>query len=251
MTVSLLIPAYNEAKRLGPFLQSIANFIQRHPSIIDEILVINDGSTDQTAVEAEKYQSSLAMLRVIKHEKNQGKGAAVKTGVMQTKGDLIIFIDADGATPIDELPKMVQALQSSDIAIGNRWMKGSRTQRHSFLRRLSGWVYRQYMRLFGLGKIDTMCGFKGYHRSVAQDLYKDLQEPRWLFDTEITYRALRRGYRITNFPIAWQSKEGSKLSTRTLLMSALQIWPLIRRIHRTEKNKKVRPVNKGAERDTL
>ena len=146
-------------------------------------------------------------------------------------------MDADGATGIDELPKMTAALASADIAIGNRWMQGAKTERHSLLRQFSGFMYRNYMTLFGLGDIDTMCGFKGYKASVAKDLYKDLIEKRWLFDTEIAYRAICRKYTVKNFPIFWESKDGSKLDTGTLIKSALQILPLIMKIRREEMHK--------------
>lgn len=218
MRLSLVIPAYNEAKRLPAFLGSIRNF-----KGIDEVIIIDDGSTDGTGQVAKGFT-------VLRHEKNRGKGAAVKTGVMAATSDLIIFMDADGATPITELPKMIEALKTADIAIGNRWMPGAKTERHALLRKISGFTYRKYMSLFGLGEIDTMCGFKGYHAPVAKALFKDMQEERWLFDAEIAYKAVQKGYKIKNFPIAWTSKDGSKLDTKTLLKTALQIWPLIHKI---------------------
>ena len=228
MKVSLIIPAYNEAERIAPFLKSVADWQNQHPNQFHEIIVVDDGSTDSTAAIAQTLE--VEPLRLIRHEKNRGKGAAVQTGVFAATGDYIVFMDADGATSIDQLPKMENALQNHDVGIGNRWMPGAKTERHSVLRRLSGWIYRKYMALFGLGDIDTMCGFKGYRRAVARDLLEDLQEERWLFDTEIAYKAFQRGYSVKNFPINWESKDGSKLDTRTLLNTAFQIWPLINKI---------------------
>ncbi len=236
MTVSLIIPAYNEEKRLVPFLEKILQYLRRHPNEIKEIIIVNDGSTDDTANTARHYQTKINRLKVIAHSTNQGKGAAVQTGVMASRGDYIIFIDADGATPISELPKMIEALEKTDIAVGSRWLAGAKTERHSWVRQLSGWTNQTYMRLLGLGAVDVMCGFKGYRRAAALDLFKNLQEKRWLFDTEIAYKTNLRGYKITNFPIRWTSQDGSKLSTITLLKSALQIWPLTRRIKRQEKH---------------
>jgi len=230
MKTSLIIPAYNEAKRLRPFLISISKYYQRHSQDIHEIILVDDGSSDQTLKIANKFKSRLPILKTIARSKNQGKGAAVRAGVLAAKGDQVVFMDADGATDISELPKMIQALRSSDIAVGNRWMPGAQTQRHSSLRALSGWLYRVYMKLFGLGQIDTMCGFKGYQKPVARKLFKDLIENRWLFDTEVAYKSIRLGFKTTNFPIRWESKDGSKLTTRTLIKSALSIWPLIRKI---------------------
>ena len=234
MNVSLIIPAYNEERRIVPFLASIEVFNKKNPSILYEVVVINDGSTDATVSVAQEAGKSLPNFQIISLEKNSGKGAAVQAGVLAARGDYIVFMDADGATGIHELPKMIEALKTADIAVGNRWMEGAQTERHSLLRKLSGFMYRNYMAMFGLGSIDTMCGFKGYKNSVAKDLYKDLQEKRWLFDTEIAYRAVQRKYYVQNFPIQWESKDGSKLDTATLLKSALQIFPLILKIRREE-----------------
>lgn len=234
MSISLIIPAYNEERRLAPFLTTVAHYVRRHPNDLKEILVVDDGSTDATGRIARQHQTRLARLKVIRHSQNQGKGTAVRSGIMAARGEAIVFMDADGATPIGEVPKMIQALKNADIAVGNRWMRGAKAERHSPIRRLSGWANRTYMRLFGLGATDVMCGFKGYQRSVAHDLFKNLQEERWLFDTEIAYKAKRRGYTVANFPIRWTSQDGSKLSTFTLVKSALKIWPLIRRIKKAE-----------------
>ena len=230
--VSLIIPAYNEEKRLGPFLSSLAGMIRQHPNMLYEIIVVDDGSKDKTAQVAQAAISRLPILRVIKQEKNQGKGAAVKTGVMSASGDIIMFMDADGATDAAEIPRMLQAFaeKTPDIVIGNRFLPGAKTDRHSLLRRFSGFTYRSYMRLFGLGQIDTMCGFKGYKKDVAHFLFSNLMEERWLFDTEIAYKAVKNNYHIINLPITWESKDGSKLPTNTLIKSAFQIWPLIRRL---------------------
>ena len=234
MKVSVVIPAYNEEERLPPFLDSIESFHKDNPDLLKEVLVVNDGSSDRTADVAAAYTNRIPGYQVISLPQNQGKGAAVQTGVLAAQGEYIVFMDADGATAIGELPKMITALNKAQIGIGNRWMKGAKTERHSMLRAFSGWAYRTYMRLFGLGSIDTMCGFKGYHREVARDLFKHLIDKRWLFDTEIAYKAVRRNYSIINFPIEWESKDGSKLGTGTLIKSALHIWPLIRQIDRHE-----------------
>jgi dolichyl-phosphate beta-glucosyltransferase len=232
MTLSLVIPAFNEEQRLRPFLTSISEYLGQHPLVIDELLVIDDGSTDQTAAVANAFKKQLPRLSVIQHVENQGKGAAVQTGMLAARGEYIVFMDADGATSITELPKMIEALRSAQVAIGNRWMAGAKTARHSFMRAFAGWANRQYMQLFGLGEIDTMCGFKGYHRDAAHRLFNNLLEKRWLFDTEIAYKAKRLGLSIKNFPISWESKDGSKLSVLTLVKAAFAIWPLIHRLNR-------------------
>lgn len=229
-TVSLIIPAYNEEARLAPFLTSLQKFSQSHPGLISEIILVDDGSRDTTVQVAQTFQAQLPNLKIEKQPVNKGKGAAIKRGVEVATGDYIIFMDADGATDAQELPKMIDALNKADIGIGNRFMSGAQTTRNSPLRSLSGFVYRTYMSLFGLGSIDTMCGFKGYKKHTAKDLFSHLLEERWLFDTEIAYKAVHKKYSIINFPITWESKDGSKLPTSTLLKSAFQIFPLIQRI---------------------
>ena len=234
MTISLVIPAYNEEKRIIPFLKSIKEELERSPQLLSEIIVVNDGSTDSTAKVVSQFADIMPSLTLLDLKENQGKGGAVQAGVMKSTGDAIVFMDADGATPASELPKMAKELAQSDIAIGNRWMPGANTERHSFLRQFSGWLYRNYMALFGLGAIDTMCGFKGYKNEVAKDLFSDLIEKKWLFDTEIAYKAVKRGYSIKNIPIEWESKDGSKLDTVTLIKSALAIFPLLQKINTLE-----------------
>ena len=236
MKLSLIIPAYNEESRIGPFLDSIAEYFKLHAEYNAEVIVVDDGSRDNTVKVSAESGKAIKNFNIISLPQNRGKGAAVRAGVMASQGDQVVFMDADGATGIDQLPKMMYALESADIAIGNRWMKGAKAERHSLLRALSGFLYRNYMRLFGLGSIDTMCGFKGYQSHVAKDLYENLQEKRWLFDTEIAYKAVQQKYRIRNFPIAWESKDGSKLDTKTLIKSALSIFPLIMRIRKLEKS---------------
>lgn len=228
--ISLIIPAYNEEQRLGQFLTDIRTFTNANPAMLTEIIVVDDGSTDQTIDVVNSHRDNFSKFQILKHQTNQGKGAAVKTGVMAAQGDLIVFMDADGATPITELPKMISALQSNDIGIGNRWMAGAKTERHSPLRQFSSRIYRTYMTFFGLGAIDTMCGFKGYRHDIAKKLFANLQEKRWLFDTEIAYKSVQASYTIKNFPISWESKDGSKLDTKTLIKTAFEIYPLIKRI---------------------
>lgn len=233
MNTSLIIPAYNEEKRLPAYLEEIISYAKNHPKHISEVLVVDDGSTDKTAEIIKRYEPQVNLIQL---PHNQGKGAAIRAGVQKARGDAIVFLDADGATPITEMPKMVEGLGHADIAVGNRWMNGAHVQKSTALRHLAGWIYMVYMSMFGLGGIDTMCGFKGYRADVAKKLFSNLIEKRWLFDTEIAYKAVRANYTVKNFPIEWESKEGSKLTTSTLIKSGFQIFPLIQKIRRQERS---------------
>lgn len=230
MTVSLIIPAYNEAERLPAFLEDLVTFFRKAPpGTFLEVMVVDDGSTDRTTAVAKTFTNRLP-LRVIRLAENRGKGAAVRTGVLQTHSDAIVFLDADGATAPTELPKLLAALQRVPIAVGNRWMRESHVEDREPFRAVSGWIYRTYVDLFGLRGIDTMCGFKGFRRDAAHALFATLREERWLFDTEIMLRARRRGYAIENVPIRWTSKHGSKLNLRALIRSTFQIPFLAARV---------------------
>lgn len=231
MTVSLVIPAFNEEGRLPAFLESLARFHAEYPSFLAEVIVVDDGSTDRTIRVTESFRDRLP-LRVTGFAINSGKGAAVRAGVHEAAGDAVVFMDADGATAPSELPGLVSALNRSPIAVGNRWMSGSRVIGREPVRAVSGWVYRQYMAVFGLAGIDTMCGFKGFRRDVARALFERLQDSRWLFDAEIMLRARRRGYAIASVPITWTSKHGSKLTFRTLVRSFFALPLLARRVAR-------------------
>lgn len=232
MKVSLIIPAYNEEKRLPEFLDSVIAYKRQHPDRIYEVVIVDDGSTDSTRMYVQRQVSQNTNLTLVTLPENKGKGVAIREGINVATGDVVVFIDADGATPIAEMPKMITALGSADIAVGNRWMSGAHVHKSTALRHFAGWAYKIYMGMFGLGSVDTMCGFKGYKLSVAQDLFSNLIEERWLFDTEVAYKAAQQGYTVQNFPIDWESKSGSKLNTFTLVKSGLRILPLIRKIRK-------------------
>lgn len=220
--LSLIIPAYNEEERLGTFLDDLVRYQSHMTGYLHEILVVDDGSTDGTAALAERYAERLP-LTIIRLRENRGKGAAVRKGVLAATGDAVVFMDADGATPPDELPKMRQALDRFPIVVGNRWVPESQVTDRAPFRAFSGWVYRTYVGLFGLRGIDTMCGFKGFRREVARSLFAHLLHERWLFDTEVMLRARRRGVPIAHIPISWTSKHGSKLRPAALARSFFEI----------------------------
>lgn len=220
--LSLIIPAYNEEGRLGAFLDDLARCQSRFGYFLQEILVVDDGSTDHTAALTETHARRLP-LTILRLPTNRGKGAAVRTGIFAATSEAVVFMDADGATPPDALAAMSHALEAFPIVVGNRWIVGSTVSDREPLRALSGWVYRTYVGLFGLRGIDTMCGFKGFHRQVARSLFVSLLHERWLFDTEVMLRARHHKIPIGSVPISWTSKHGSKLQPSVLAKALFEI----------------------------
>ncbi len=238
MELSVIVPAFNEEKRLPVLLEQFNGLLRRPEGrCVLEIIVVDDGSTDGTAGIVRRAAEADSRIRLVGLAANSGKGAAVKKGVFEAAGGQLVFLDADGATSADELPKMADALSSSDIVVGDRWSRDSKVFGQSPLRAVSSRLIRAYMSCFGLGGIDTMCGFKGFRTDVARKLFADLRETRWLFDQEILYRARLSGYRIESLPIAWTSMQGSKVKLSTLASAALRLPAVLLRAKKDVKNR--------------
>jgi dolichyl-phosphate beta-glucosyltransferase len=235
-SLSIVLPAYNEAERIGPALDELfAYLITAHglPHPI-EVLVVDDGSADGTAdivSSRPEAAGSLAgiSLRVLTVP-HGGKGAAVRAGMLAASGDLVIFADADMATPPDQLPLIVDALGSHDVALGSRIQPDGSDMRASQpgYRRLLGKTFHLLASLWVVGPVkDTQCGFKGFTRAAAQDLFARQQITSIVFDVELVFLARRRGYRISIVPIRWFDVRGSRMRASGRL--ALQVaWDLFR-----------------------
>lgn len=212
--LSIVIPAYNEEVRILPTIGAVAS----HVSGLGfpwELIVVDDGSTDRTVELVEGL--GFANLRVLKAEKNEGKGSAVRRGMLAARGKYVLFDDADNSTPIEELEKLLVKLDQEgyDIAIGSRAAAGAREAHRSPLRRMMSaglrWLVR---RVFRIGVRDTQCGFKMYTREAARRLHTAQTIPGFSFDLEILYLASKLGYRIAEVPVAWVDAPGSKVDTR-------------------------------------
>jgi dolichyl-phosphate beta-glucosyltransferase len=239
-SLTLVLPAYNEAKRLGPALDELFGYLDAptpenvHPLI--DVLVVDDGSTDGTAElvtarpEAARPvgggDAHLGLLRV----SHAGKGSAVCAGMLAATGDLVVFADADMATPPSELPKLVAALDTSDIALGSRIQADGSDMRATQprYRRLLGALFHLLASVWVVGDVkDTQCGFKGFTREAAQDLFPRQRITSIVFDVELIHLARRRGYRIAVVPIRWQDVRGSRMRPGARL--ALRVgWDLFR-----------------------
>lgn len=246
-TLTVVLPAYNEADRIGPALDELFGYLRRRddhgrdgapgaaslPAAI-EILVVDDGSIDETAalVDARPERAGpaegvrLSVLRV----PHGGKGAAVRTGMLAATGDLVIFADADMATPPDQFPLLVAALKHHDVALGSRIQPNGSDMRASQpgYRRLLGKTFHLLASVWVVGPVqDTQCGFKGFRRAAAQDLSARQRVTSIVFDVELIYLARRRGYRMAIVPIRWSDKRGSRMRARPGL--ALRVaWDLFR-----------------------
>jgi len=212
---SIIVPAYNEAERLPPFLQRMVVYLDRYRRPY-EILVVDDGSHDRTAQAVEVVAQQARHVRLIRLTCNMGKGAAIRRGMQAARGTLQLFTDADGATPIEELPRLEAALATgADLAIGSRALASRHpdyTVRARWHRSVLGTIFNALVQCLGVRHIaDTQCGFKLFRRGVAQDLFAVACVDGYAFDLELLYIARQRGYRITEVPVNWTDQPGSKV----------------------------------------
>ena len=230
---SIVIPAYNEAARILPSLRAITAYMRDRGQPY-EILVVDDGSTDATASVVEALLASTPEIRLLRNPRRQGKGAAVRQGMREAVGRLQLFADADGATPIQELAQLEQALTAgADLAIGSRAL-ASRLPGYAIKARLHrtllGNLFNRIVRLSGLrGIADTQCGFKLFRRPIAQDLFSVSSIDGYSFDLELLYIARQRGYHIAEIPVNWSDQPGSKVHALRDGLSMLRELALIKR----------------------
>ncbi|MCM3885638.1 dolichyl-phosphate beta-glucosyltransferase [Frankia sp. R82] len=203
--VSVVIPAYNEALRLPGSLPAVAATLGRMPGA--EVIVVDDGSTDGTAAIAEKLLVGLPGGRVLRLPWNSGKGAAVRAGVSAAHGESIVFVDADGASDLNDLPLLLAALEHAEVALGSRRI-GGRAIRSSG-RRVGSWAFNQITRsLASLDIADTQCGFKAFRGSEAKLLFSLARSTGFGFDVEVLSIARSMGYRIAEVPVTWAEMPG-------------------------------------------
>ena len=255
-SLTIVLPAYNEEARLGPgldelfgYLGSDAGQVALPPDV--RVLVVDDGSTDGTAAivhhrpEAERSPDGTPPRLSIISAPHGGKGAAVRAGMLAADADAIVFADADMATPPDQIGPLVAALRDHDLALGSRIQPDGSDMRATQppLRRLLGRVFHALASIWVVGPVqDTQCGFKGFTRAAAQDLFARQRVESIVFDVEIIYLARRRGYRIAIVPVRWADRRGSRMRTRPGL--ALRVgWDLLRIpvIHRRDRRAAASP----------
>ncbi|MFX1412267.1 MAG: dolichyl-phosphate beta-glucosyltransferase [Promethearchaeota archaeon] len=229
IVISILIPAYNEEKRISYFLKNLISFSRLNLKNF-EIVIINDGSNDKTEKIVQNLQKVQSDLKLISYRKNMGKGYAIQQGVLKARGKFILFMDADGSTPPSEIQNLLKSFQkyNSDIIVGSRIQKSSKvTIPQPFSRRLLSKIFNVYSNLLFRIKInDLLCGFKGFKKEVAIDLFKSLKSFRWEFDVELLYKARKHKYIIHELPIEWKHEEGSKIKVLDPLFIFLNLFKL-------------------------
>lgn len=212
--LSVVIPAFNEEARLEPTIRdTLAHFRERGRRV--EVIVVDDGSLDRTSELVNRLAASNDELRLIRLAANRGKGYAVRTGVVNARGRLILFADADGATPIAEIARLEAALGTgADLAIGSRALRGEGVRiAAKVYRRLMGRLFHQLVRLLTVNGIrDTQCGFKLFRAEVGHDLFSRMRMNGFSFDVEVLLMAQRQGYRIAEVPVNWEHQPGSRVN---------------------------------------
>ncbi len=214
MSYSIVIPAYNEGGRLAPTLEKVLAYV--HQQGWDaEVIVVNDGSSDNTAEIVRSFAGRDSMLRLVENPGNRGKGYSVRHGMLKARGEIVVFSDADLSSPIEEMPKLLQALAAgADIAIGSRWLRAElQTTRQSLHRQLFGRIFNGLNRIIlGLRYKDTQCGFKAFTRRAAQTILPLQRIERWGFDPEILFLAHKFGFRVDEVPVRWGHVGGTRIN---------------------------------------
>jgi dolichyl-phosphate beta-glucosyltransferase len=203
--LSIIIPAYNEENRLPRALHLIGEYLAARPPLTAEILVVDDGSTDGTARVVEQWRQRMPNLRLISNGRNRGKGFSVKHGMLEARGRIAMFTDADLSAPIEEADKLFRALENADFAIGSRALDRSLISvRQSLLRENAGIIFNGIVRVMTEVQFeDTQCGFKAFLRERSRIIFEQQRIEGFGFDPEILYLAWRHGLRGAEVPVRW------------------------------------------------
>ena len=210
---SIVVPAYNERKRIGNTLERILDHLKQHQWNA-EVVVVDDGSRDDTPQIITKFAAEHPQVRLLQNPGNQGKGYAVRNGMLNAKGSVLLFTDADLSSPIAEATKLFAALEKgADVAIGSRWLDTSlQFQRQPLKRQIMSRAFNLFLRaVLTVPYRDTQCGFKAFTRRAAEMIFPFQRITRWGFDAEIIYLAHRSHLEVVEVPVAWGHDERSTM----------------------------------------
>jgi len=218
-SISIVIPAYNEQSRLPDTVRRIEQYLDSAGWEFHEIVIVDDGSTDNTVAVAEEFARANPNIRVLRNPVNRGKGYSVRRGMLDARAEWRLLTDADLSAPIEELDKLYKAVmeRGAAIAIGSRALDRSLIGVHQpGFRETAGRMFNAVMRLAtGLKIADTQCGFKLFRADITQDVFSRQRLERFGFDVEVLYIAHRRGLEILEVPVRWNHMEGSKVGMLT------------------------------------
>jgi len=211
--LSIVIPSFNEELRLPVTLAEISAYI-RASKRETEVIVIDDGSTDRTADVANSFSGEIQRLLVIANKKNRGKGYSVRHGMLEARGRIVLFTDADLSAPIDEADKLIAALADHDVAIGSRALNRSLISVHqSVFREYAGIIFNFIVRaILRLPFVDTQCGFKAFRRDRCRVIFQQQRIERFGFDPELLYLARHHGLSAAEIPVRWAHSPATKVS---------------------------------------
>ena len=228
--ISIVIPCFNEERRIGASLETMLEFLQG-AGLDWEIVAVDDGSRDATSAAIQRAADGDGRVRLVRHEVNRGKGEAVRSGFRSSRGEWVLFSDADLATPIEELRPFLEAANAGhDLVIASRVVRGAEILTpQPWRRRLSGAVFRGLVRALGLSSFrDTQCGFKLMRRDRLGPILDAVAVEGFAFDVELLARAERAGLRIAELPVRWRDVAGSKLrlfpDALRMAVDLVQLW---------------------------
>jgi glycosyltransferase involved in cell wall biosynthesis len=212
---SIVIPAYNERLRIIATLDAVVACVRREHWNA-EVIVVNDGSTDETADLVRDFARNAPEVHLMENPSNRGKGYSVRNGLIHARGNIVMFTDADLSAPIDEADRLFAAIEQdgADIAIGSRWLATSRqTHRQPLYRQVFGRCFNALTRMvMRLPYADTQCGFKAFTRDAAQTVFQLQTIERWGFDPEILFIARKRHFKVKEVPVSWAHDARSRIS---------------------------------------